>query len=141
MADVFELHELAIRSLGVSTTDASACFYFKREEPLKSSSKKEKEKKKTYTIFLSWHFFVPLGFKVWDEYLWLCTVRNWLANICWCFEADLTLTGKANMVLVFQEWGTFCKLNLHTKVPILQVVLLFRMQLWPVAHFFSLTFG
>ena len=30
-----------VRSLGVST-DASACFYFKREEPLKSSSKKEK---------------------------------------------------------------------------------------------------
>ena len=27
------------------------------------------------------------------------------------------------------------------KVPILQVVLLFRMQLWPVAHFFSLAFG
>ena len=28
-----------------------------------------------------------------------------------------------------------------TKVPILQVVLHFRMQLWPVVHFFSLTFG
>ena len=27
------------------------------------------------------------------------------------------------------------------KVPILQVVLLFRLQLWPVAHFFSLIFG
>ena len=64
MADVFELHELAIRSLGVSTTDASACFYFKREEePLKSSSKKEKEKKKTFTIFLSWHFFCSSWFQ------------------------------------------------------------------------------
>ena len=29
----------------------------------------------------------------------------------------------------------------NAKVPILQVVLLFWMQLWPVAHFFSLTFG
>ena len=114
MADVFELHELAIRSLGVSTTDASACFYFKREEPLKSSSKKEK--KNIYDFSLVTFFFVPLGFKVWDEYLWLCTVRNWLANICWCFEADLTLTGKANMVLVFQEWGTYilqCKICIN----------------------------
>ena len=64
MTDVFELHELAIRSLGVSTTDASACFYFKREEPLKSSSKKEKEKKNIYDFSLVTFFFVPLGFKV-----------------------------------------------------------------------------
>ena len=63
MADVFELHELAIRSLGVSTTDASACFYFKREEPLKSSSKKEKNKKHL-RFFSRDIFFVPLGFKV-----------------------------------------------------------------------------
>ena len=37
--------------------------------------------------------------------------------------------------------SNWCEHELGVKVPILQVVISFRMKLWPVAHFFSLTFG
>ena len=42
--------------------------------------------------------------------------------------------GHSIMLRIFQNRKTI-------KVPILQVVISFRMKLWPVAHFFSLTFG
>ena len=54
MTDVFELHELAIRSLGVSV-------FISKEK--NRWSQIQRKKKKTFTIFLSWHFFCSSWFQ------------------------------------------------------------------------------
>ena len=80
MADFFELHELANRSFTWSKYGRKCLFLFQKRRTVEV---KFKERKKKHLRFFSRDiFFVPLGFKVWDEYLWLCTARNWLANIC-----------------------------------------------------------
>ena len=112
-------------------------------------------------------FFLFVNFKVYRKYaigikhFFVKVYVLWTFNICvfWspkvvtcviCVSekrshAWLNGSGKQCRWKVWKSGAAILRLKsrLRTvlKVPILQVVLLFRMQLWPVAHFFSLTFG
>ena len=71
-------------------------------------SQVQRKKKKTFTLFLSWHFFCSSWFQGlrWVPMTMYCKKLT-SKYLRWCFEADLTLTVKANMVLVFQEWDMY----------------------------------
>ena len=67
-------------------------------------------------------------------------VGHWVGYAFWTAVAALarhqsTLTNSLPHYWPLPKWGVHIQKAWTPKVPILQVVLLFRMQLWPVAHF------